>query len=98
LLDAFIRDYQAWAAEQGMENGLYWQYDVRDGMEESISGSRKIKNARPPLNSYMYGGALAISKIAQMAGRAELAEEYAKKAARLKSLVCELMRLMGSVP
>ena len=91
LLGAFIRDWQAWTAEQGMENGLYWQYDVRDGMEESISGSRKVKNARPPLNSYMYGGALAISKIAQMAGRAEVAEEYAQKANRLRSLVCDLM-------
>jgi len=91
LLDAFIRDYQAWTAEQGLENGLYWQYDTRDGMEESISGSRKAQNARPPLNSYMYASALAISKIAHMAGKAELAEEYAQKAARLKSLVCELM-------
>ncbi len=91
LLDAFIRDYQAWTAEQGMENGLYWQYDTRDGMEESISGSRKNKNARPPLNSYMYAGALAISKIAQLAGKPELSEEYTQKAARLRSLVCELM-------
>jgi hypothetical protein len=91
LLDAFIRDYEAWTAEQGMENGLYWQYDTRDGMEESISGSRKVKNARPPLNSYMYANALAISKIAQMAGRADVAEEYAQKATRLRALVCDLL-------
>jgi len=37
------------------------EYDVRDGMEESISGSRRAKNARPPLNSYMYGNAVVIS-------------------------------------
>jgi len=90
LLDAFIRDYQAWTAEQGLENGLYWQYDVRDGMEESISGSRKDKNARPPLNSYMYGNAVAISRVAEMTGRDTLAKEYAQKATRLKSLVQEL--------
>jgi hypothetical protein len=91
LLDAFIRDYEAWTKEQGLQNGLLWQYDVRDGMEESISGSRKAKNARPPLNSYMYANAAAISKVAEMAGSEAIAREYAQKAARLKLLVQELM-------
>jgi len=91
LLEAFIRDYEAWTEERGLENGLYWQYDVRDGMEESISGSRHLKNARPPLNSYMYANAVAISKVAQMAGRGAIAQEYALKAARLKSRVHALM-------
>jgi hypothetical protein len=91
LLDAFIRDYQAWTKEHGLENGLLWQYDVRDGMEESISGSRKDKNARPPLNSYMYANAMAISKVAELAGKTAIAREYAQRAARLKSLVHELM-------
>ena len=45
-----MRDYEAWQKEHGLDSGLFWQYDVRDGMEESISGSRKIKNARLPLN------------------------------------------------
>jgi len=91
LLDAFIRDYETWTKEQGLANGLFWQYDVRDGMEESISGSRKAKNARPPLNSYMYGNAVAISKVAELAGSEAIAREYAQKAARLKSLIQELM-------
>jgi len=91
LLGAFIGDYQTWEKERGLENGLYWQYDVRDGMEESISGSRKAKNARPPLNSYMYANAIAISKIAELAGRKAIAEKYAQEAARLKSLIHELM-------
>ena len=90
-LDAFICDYEAWVSEQGLENGLFWQYDVRDGMEESISGSRRTRNARPPLNSYMYANAVAISKVAEMAGEAAVASEYARKAARLKSLIHELM-------
>jgi hypothetical protein len=91
LLDAFIRDYQTWTKGHGLENGLYWQYDVRDGMEESISGSRKVRNARPPLNSYMYANATAISKVAELAGKKALAGEYAQRAARLKSLMHELM-------
>lgn len=91
LLDAFVRDYEMWTGERGLENGLYWQYDVRDGMEESISGSRTDRNARPPLNSYMYGNALAVSKIAEIAGREDVAEQYARRAAALKSRVHELM-------
>ncbi|MEJ2704695.1 MAG: trehalase family glycosidase [Sedimentisphaerales bacterium] len=91
LLDAFIRDYETWTAERGLENGLYWQYDVRDGMEESISGSRRDKNARPPLNCYMYASAVAISQVAEMAGEQAIAKEYAQKAKRLRALVHELM-------
>jgi DUF1680 family protein len=87
LLDAFIADYQGWVRERGAENGLFWQYDVRDGMEESISGARKIKNIRPPLNCYMYGSAVAIAKVAEMAGRNDVAKEYAGRAAKLKSLI-----------
>ena len=84
LLDAFIQDYRMWEADKGLENGLFWQYDVRDGMEESISGSRTAKNARPTLNSYMYGAALAISNIAHMTGQRSVADEYAKKASAIK--------------
>jgi len=91
LLDAFVHDYEAWTKEQGLGNGLYWQYDVRDGMEESISGSRKARNARPPLNSYMYANAVAISKVAELAGKEVIAREYAQRAARLKLLIHELM-------
>jgi hypothetical protein len=91
LLDAFIRDYESWTKEQGLKNGLFWQYDGRDGMEESISGGRRVKNARPPLNSYMYAAAVAISKVAELAGKDAIAKEYAQKASKLKRLVNELM-------
>jgi hypothetical protein len=91
LLDAFIRDYELWTTEKGLKNGLYWQYDVRDGMEESISGSRREKNARPPLNSYIYANAVAISKVAIIAGKKTTAEKYTQKAERLKSLIHKLM-------
>ncbi|MEJ5258857.1 MAG: glycosyl hydrolase family 65 protein [Anaerohalosphaeraceae bacterium] len=87
LLDAFVEDLNRWRAEKGLENGLFWQFDVRDGMEESISGSRKEKNIRPPLNCYLYANMLAVSKIAQMAGRDSLAREYAEQAVRLKERI-----------
>ena len=91
LLDAFVADYEGWVQEKGTDSGLLWQYDVRDGMEESISGGRKVQNLRPPLNCYMYANAVAISKVARMAGCDDLAGEYAEKAARLKSLIHELL-------
>lgn len=91
LLDAFVADYQGWVQEKSTDSGLLWQYDVRDGMEESISGGRRVQNLRPPLNSYLYASAVAISRVAELAGREELAREYAEKAARLKSLIHELL-------
>lgn len=89
LLDALILDYKTWEKERLLENGLFWQYDVRDGMEESVSGSRKEKNARPTINSYMYGNAMAIAQISRLAGKPEVAREYEEKARRLRQLVEE---------
>jgi hypothetical protein len=86
LLDDFVADHQRWEQERQLPNGLFWQFDVRDGMEESISGSREHKNARPTITSYMYGNARAIAAIAARAGRPELGREYEAKAAKLKSL------------
>jgi hypothetical protein len=37
-------------SEKRSPNGLFWQYDVRDAMEETISGGRKEKNPRPVIN------------------------------------------------
>ena len=87
LLDDLQADFQAWETEKSLGNGLYWQFDVRDGMEESMSGSRREKNARPTINSYMYGYAKALSRIATLAGKPELARQYDAKAAQIKSTV-----------
>ncbi len=84
MLDDLIADYQAWEVERGRPDGLFWQYDVCDGMEESISGSRTEKNVRPTINSYMAANARAIADIAQLAGRQDVAEEFAAKAANIR--------------
>jgi hypothetical protein len=91
LLDAFVRDFEIWTHERGLQNGLFWQYDVRDGMEESISGSRRDKNIRPPLNSYLYANALAIARIAERAGRAQLARTFRQRASQIRSRFDELL-------
>ena len=80
-------DYKAWEAEKAVPSGLYWQFDVRDAMEESISGSRKEKNRRPTINSYMYGNAVALSKMGALLSIDSLQTIYNAKAAQLKKLV-----------
>jgi len=89
LLDDLTSDYRQWEHERLSTNGLFWQYDVRDAMEESISGSRTNKNLRPSINSYMFGNARAIAKIAQLAGNKKVAVEFDAKAAQLKKLALE---------
>ncbi len=89
LLDSLVLDYRTWEKERLLPSGLFWQYDVRDGMESSVSGSRTAKNARPTINGYMYGNARAVAAAARLAGRADLAAEFDAKADRLKALVQE---------
>jgi hypothetical protein len=89
LLPDLVADYRAWEAERQLPNGLFWQYDVRDGMEESISGSRTTKNIRPTINSYMFANARAISEIARLAQKPNLTAEFSAKATRLKRLTQE---------
>ena len=85
LLDDLVADFRAWEKERQQSDHLFWQHDVKDGMEESISGGRRIKNIRPTINSYMTAGARAVSRIAAMAGRVDLEEEFAEKANLLQS-------------
>lgn len=89
LLPDLVSEYQLLEKENRLPCGLFWQYDVRDGMEEQISGGRKVKNMRPTINSYMYGNALALSKIAGLAGDDKLGKLYAGKADTLKELIQE---------
>jgi hypothetical protein len=87
LLPDLVADFRAWETERQATNGLFWQYDVRDGMEESISGSRTNQNLRPTINSYQFANARAIAQIARLAGDKLLAAEFSAQADRLKQLV-----------
>jgi hypothetical protein len=87
LLDSLVLDYQTWEHERQLPDGLFWQRDVADGMESSISGGRKVRNMRPTINSYMYGNACAIKAIADCASRQDLAAEFSAKARRLRELI-----------
>lgn len=87
LLPDLEADYAAWEAEKRLPNGLYWQYDVRDAMEETISGGRKEKNARPSINGYMFGNARALASMEALAGNREKQRLYTSKADSIKQLV-----------
>jgi hypothetical protein len=91
LLDELIADYRRWESERRRKDGLFWQYDVRDGMEESISGGRQAKNIRPTINSYMAANARAIAAVAKLAGRADIAKEFAAKSATLRDAMIRAM-------
>ncbi len=86
-IEALDLDYKQWEAEKQLSSGLFWQFDVRDAMEESISGSRKELNRRPTINSYMYGNAVALSKMATILSIDSLKTKYSEKANSLKKLV-----------
>ena len=83
LLPDLVKNYTGWKATHQDTNGLFWQIDDRDGMEYSISGT----GYRPTINSYMYGDAIAISRIAEMAGRPQLSAVYRAKADKLRGLI-----------
>lgn len=83
LLPSLVGNYEAWEKTHQDANGLFWQIDDRDGMEDSIGGS----GYRPTINSYMYGDAMAIMEIARLAGDKSLQERYAAKANTLRQQV-----------
>ncbi|MCG2614806.1 glycoside hydrolase [Terrimonas sp. NA20] len=87
LLPDLEADYAAWEAEKRLPGGLYWQYDVRDAMEETISGGRKEKNARPSINSYMFGNAKALAAIEALAGNTDKQKLYTAKADSIRQLL-----------
>lgn len=83
LLPSLVRNYEGWEKTNLCEDGLFFQTDRNDGMEHSISGPGR----RPTLNSYLYGDAKVIARIARMAGRPELAAIYREKADSLRQRV-----------
>jgi len=90
LLDMYPdleKEYAAWEGDHRLPSGLYWQGDVQDGMEETISGGRRKQYARPTINSYMYGNAKALAEMSRMKGDNSKANVYESKAAEIKNLI-----------
>jgi hypothetical protein len=87
MLPSLEWEYNHWESTHTRDGGFYWQADVQDAMEETISGGRKKKYLRPSINAYMYGNANAIGNIAQLASDNLKAATYFQKAADLKEKV-----------
>jgi hypothetical protein len=85
LLPDLEADYLSWEQEKKQPDGLFWQFDVRDAMEETISGGRKEKNPRPSINGYMYGNAKALAAMVLLSG--ENNDRYTAKADSIQQLV-----------
>ncbi|GAB3164144.1 discoidin domain-containing protein [Amycolatopsis stemonae] len=91
LLPALVRQYRGWDKQYDSGLGLYWSVPVWDAMEFSASSYESPDpyhggaGYRPTLNSYQYGDAVAISRIADSVGDHKLATEYAERAAKLKT-------------
>lgn len=82
-----MQDYfRKWQLKE--TDGMFHYTPWMNGMEYSISGNLE-ERYRPTLNSYMYGDALAISRIAQISGNAPLAGLFRDKARSLKSNIQE---------
>jgi hypothetical protein len=90
LLPDLEADFAAWD-DHLLPSGLYWQEDVRDGMEESISGGRRKQYARPTINSYMYGNARALAAMLRLKGDSTAAARYDLRADSLRALVQNLL-------
>lgn len=86
LLPDLVKNYEAWERSNfDASEGLFYQIDDRDGMEVSIGGS----GYRATINSYLFGDALAIARIADLAGREDLARAFRSKAETLRRRVQE---------
>lgn len=90
-LDKMIAYLRHWEKEHMGKSGLFWSIDDDDAMEYTISGTRTDgspeKGYRPTLNSYMAADARALARIAELAGRKEIAEEFYQRYERLKTLI-----------
>jgi hypothetical protein len=91
LLPDLIKNYKKWEKGVGFgrrrvgrhRNGLFFQYDGNDGGEISIGKH----GFRPSINSYMYGDADAIAKIAHLANKPQIYSDFVKKRDELKNVV-----------
>jgi hypothetical protein len=98
LLPNLVKNYEGWEQRNFVpEVGLFWQTGHDDGMEFNIN-SRQTKDIlrgapsyRPSFNAYMWADAVAISRIAQLAGKADIARRFDEKAVSLKTKMINLL-------
>jgi hypothetical protein len=98
LLSDFVKNYEGWEKRHFVKDvGLFWQTGHDDGMEFNIN-SRQTKDIlrgapsyRPSFNAYMWADAVAIARIANLAGDKPTAERFLAKASSIKDRVQALL-------
>lgn len=91
LLPQLTKQYRGWDGQFNAQLGLYWSVPVWDAMELSASSYESSDpyhggaGYRPTINAYQYGDAVAIARIAGMAGDKAVAADYSRKATALKA-------------
>ncbi|PCD24557.1 hypothetical protein AU210_013676 [Fusarium oxysporum f. sp. radicis-cucumerinum] len=86
-----VKQYRGWDTHYSSSLGLYWQVPVWDATEytaasyESGDPYHGGVGFRPTINSYQYGDAIAIAKIAALCGDSELEHEYRSRAESLRT-------------
>ncbi|KAF2168733.1 hypothetical protein M409DRAFT_65152 [Zasmidium cellare ATCC 36951] len=92
-LNAMIDLYNQWNDSFDTEKGLYWREPLADATEYTISsidascgqdGFTGGYAFRPSINSYMWANAVAINKIATLAGQGDVATDFQQRADTLK--------------
>jgi len=98
LLPDLKKNYEGWEQRQFVpEVGLFWQNGHDDGMEYNITSRqtedivRGANGFRPSFNSYMCADALAIARVAALAGDSATEQAYRAKAASLKEKIQKLL-------
>lgn len=98
LLPDLVKNYEAWETRQFVpEVGLFWQTGHDDGMEFNINSRqtrdilRGAPSYRPSTNAYFWADALAIARIARLAGDEALARRFQDKADHLKDRIQALL-------
>jgi hypothetical protein len=95
-LDSMQQMYREWSDHFDSTKNLYYIPAMPDATEYTIAsidasggkdGFDDGEAYRPTINSYMYGNAMAIARVAAMKGDAETSKEYLQKAASLKTNV-----------
>ena len=91
MLPALLENLRGWVREHRGEYGgstvCFWQADGFDGGEVSISGD----GCRPPLNSVIFGEAVALLQVAALAGNSSVVPELTTLREQARAAVLGLM-------
>ncbi len=96
LLPDLVKNYEGWEKRHFVADvGLFWQTGHDDGMEFNINSRQTTDpNAgapgyRPTLNAYLWADALAIARIADLAGDGVTAKQYRDEGAHAQGELAE---------